>query len=121
MAALLAVFLLPSGRGLERWLEAPSVPAGPSVAAPLTLTGRTAASRTRVDATARAQSSRPRTEVAREGGALAAADTAKDLQVPDELRRRPGMFLDMGVVRRLDKLKKMEAVYRSPNGEGRSG
>jgi anti-sigma factor RsiW len=43
-------------------------------------------------------------------------DTAKrDLQVPDELRRRPGFFLDYPIVHRLEKLRRLEATNLTPD------
>jgi hypothetical protein len=50
------------------------------------------------------------------GRVLASADPAPvsedDLDVPDEVLQRPGLFLDIGIVHRLDKLQNLEAVYR---------
>jgi Putative zinc-finger len=37
---------------------------------------------------------------------------AADLQVPEELRRHPGLYLDFPIVQRLEKLRNLEAVYR---------
>ena len=60
----------------------------------------------------------------RSGGAVVpAAEPVQggddDLQVPDEVRRRPGMFLDIPIVQRLDKLRSLEAVYhQSDEGSG---
>lgn len=122
LAILLAVVTSPSGRGLQAWLEAPSTPVGVAGAPALTLTGRVAArepvSRAGVPA-ARARSASP--EDPRRAAGVLASEPSRDLQVPDELRRRPGMFVDMGIVRRLDKLKKMEAVYGPGKGGGRAG
>jgi hypothetical protein len=43
----------------------------------------------------------------------------RDLHVPDEVRKHPGMFLDLPIVQRLEKLRNMEAVYRdAASGEG---
>jgi anti-sigma factor RsiW len=43
-------------------------------------------------------------------------DAAKnDLQVPDELRRRPGFFLDYPIVHRLEKLRRLEATNAVPD------
>lgn len=59
------------------------------------------------------------------GSATAVADrgdAGRDLSVPDEVRLHPGMFLDLGMVQRLDKLRHLEAVYRQPGaGEGEGG
>ena len=63
-------------------------------------------------------------ESSRSGGpVLATADQAHDgdddLQVPDEVRRQPGMFLDIPIVQRLDKLRNLEAVYyQTDEGSG---
>ena len=41
----------------------------------------------------------------------------RDLQVPEELRRRPGLFLDLPVVQRLEKLRRLEAInHHSDDG-----
>jgi hypothetical protein len=51
------------------------------------------------------------------GNVRVAADSSppessgRDLQVPDELRKHPGMFLDLPIVQQLEKLRHMEAVY----------
>lgn len=50
--------------------------------------------------------------------AAVAADPGRDLQVPAELRARPGLFVDMDVVKRLDKLRHLEAVYREDGAQG---
>jgi hypothetical protein len=54
--------------------------------------------------------------------AVAGGDpSGRDLQVPEELRRQPDMFLDFPLVQRLEKLRHMEAIYREsqePSGEG---
>lgn len=52
------------------------------------------------------------------GPALAGGDPSRDLQVPEELRLRAGLFVDMDVVKRLDKLKNLEAVYQASRGDG---
>jgi hypothetical protein len=46
-----------------------------------------------------------------------------DLQVPDELRRRPGFFLDYPIVHRLEKLRRLEAtnVVPDPTTNGDAG
>jgi hypothetical protein len=38
-----------------------------------------------------------------------------DLPVPDELRTRAGLFVDYGIVRRLDKLRHLDAILAQPN------
>ncbi|MBU6281888.1 zf-HC2 domain-containing protein [bacterium] len=117
LAVLLAVAVLPVGPGVLGWLDAPSTPRGTATAPALTLTGRPPVRETRP---ARASRAGRDASVAHRAP-LVAADPSRDLQVPEELRRRPGLFLDMGVVRRLDKLRKMEAVYRAPGATGAAG
>ncbi len=53
------------------------------------------------------------------GGALAAAD--RDLPVPDELRQQPGRFLDLDIVRKLEKLRNLEAVNRHADPDATGG
>jgi len=108
----LALVASPPGR-VQRWLQVPSLPAGTSRAPALTLTGP-AVPRGAASSNAARPAAAPPVRKPAQGprATVAAANASGDLHVPDELRRRPGLFLDMGVVRRLDKLKKMEAVYR---------
>ncbi len=122
LSVVLAFVAVPAVRETVGRFHVGSLPAGTATSPMLTLTGHAPSRDAKTPVSARAAHAVRNRETTQESrGALAAADSSRDLQVPEELRRRPGMFLDMNVVRRLDKLKKMEAVYRAPGSVGGAG
>jgi hypothetical protein len=121
LAVVLALAGSPPGR-LQQWLQVPHLPTGTTTSPALTLTGPPGPRGSASSSAARPSEAPPGRKAARAPRAtVASANTSDDLHVPDELRRRPGLFLDMGVVRRLDKLKKMEAIYRAHERAGGAG
>ena len=114
LAMLVAFALLPMTQRWPGWLDAPGSPR----ATALTLTSRDPG-RARVAKVAHG-TGRPATRGAVSRESLAKADPSRDLDVPEDLRRNPGLFIDMPLVRRLEKLRHLEAVYRQ-DGMGGGG